>query len=78
MAHQIAITVTEEVYRGLQAVAGSRSIGEFLEDLALPAANESRLEAAYREMALDDEREREASEWIEGLVKDSLVDDASR
>lgn len=75
MAEQIAITVSDEVYQGLQVIAGSRTINEFLEDLARPMADESRLEAAYRDMILDGEREREATEWIEGLTHDSLTSD---
>ena len=75
MAHQITITVSDEVYQGLQTVAGSRTISEFLEELTRPIVSESRLEAAYRDMILDGEREREATEWIEGLVHDSLAGD---
>jgi hypothetical protein len=38
------------------------------------------LSAAYREMALDSERERDALEWSEGLIGDLVADrpDASR
>ncbi len=75
MAHQITITVSDEVYRGLQTVVGSRTISEFFEELARPIVTESCLESAYREMLLDDEREREAAEWIDGLVHDSLAGD---
>lgn len=67
MARQITITVSDEVYQGLQKAAGSRTISEFLEELTRPMVNESpRLEAAYRDMALDVERERDATEWVEG------------
>ncbi len=44
MAHQITITVSEEVYRGLQTVVGSRTISEFFEELARPIVTESCLE----------------------------------
>ncbi len=73
MPAQITITVSDEVYQGLQIVAGSRTIGEFLEELTRPALGESRLEAAYRDMVLDGAREREATEWAEVTVRDSLA-----
>jgi predicted CopG family antitoxin len=75
MAQQVTITVSEEVYQGLQTVAGSRTVGEFLEELARPGVAESQLEAAYQEMMLDADRERAAAEWIEGLTGDSLAGD---
>lgn len=68
MARQIRITVSDEVYQGLQIVAGSRTISELLEELTRPVVNESLLEVAYRDMVLDRGREDEATEWIEGLV----------
>lgn len=37
---------------------------------------EEELEASYREMAADKEAEREAYEWIEGLIGD-VADDPS-
>ena len=75
MGHQITIAVSDEVYRGLQTVVGSRTISEFFEELARPIVTESCLDSAYREMLLDAEREREAAGWIEGLVHDSLASD---
>jgi predicted CopG family antitoxin len=72
MPHQITITVSDEVYQCLQTVAGERSISEFIEELARPVVAESCLEASYRDMIQDGDREREAAEWVEGLVEDSL------
>ena len=71
MPHQITITVSDEVYQGLQTVAGGRAISEFIEELTRPIVTESFLEAAYRDMILDGDREREATEWVEGLIQDS-------
>ena len=73
--HQITITVSDEVYRGLQAAAGGRTVSEFFEELARPMVTESCLEASYSDMILDGDREREAAESIEGLVEDSLPGD---
>jgi predicted CopG family antitoxin len=72
MNRQITISVTDEVYQGLQTVAGDRTIGELIEELVRPAIIESCLEASYRDMILDEDREREAEEWTAGLVGDSL------
>jgi len=36
-------------------------------------AEDDALEAGYREMAADLEREREAEEWCEGLVADADI-----
>jgi hypothetical protein len=35
------------------------------------SANQMDLEAQYREMAGDSDREREVEEWIEGLIGDA-------
>jgi hypothetical protein len=75
MSHQITITVSDEVYRGLQTAAGDRTIGEFFEELARPIVAGPCLEASYRDMILDGEREREATEWTEALVHVSLPGD---
>jgi predicted CopG family antitoxin len=78
MAQQVTITVSDEVYQGLQAVAGDRTVSEYLEELTRPPLPQPSLEVAYREMSLDAEREREATEWTEALAHDSLAGDAAR
>jgi len=70
MRRKLTITVDEEVYAGLHRVIGRRRISRFLNDLARPHVTEKGLEEGYRAMAADEEREREAMEWIEGLVGD--------
>ena len=70
MAKKLTITVSEEVYAGLYRVVGRRRIGRFLEDLARPHLLDRDLEAAYREMAADEQREAEALEWSESLIGD--------
>ena len=49
MSRELTITVSDEVYHGLQSVAGDRTISELIEELARPVLAESNLEAAYRE-----------------------------
>jgi predicted CopG family antitoxin len=70
MARKLTITVSDEVYEGLYRVVGPRRTSRFLEQLARPHLVQPDLEAAYREMAQDEEREAQAREWSEALVSD--------
>ena len=70
MTRELTITVSEETYRGLEAVAGSRTISQFIEDLARPLVAQASLDASYREMGLDAERENDALDWSEALIQD--------
>ena len=70
MRRKLTITVDEEVYEGLHRVVGRRRISRFLTELARPHVVSDDLEAGYRAMAADEEREREALEWVEGSVAD--------
>jgi predicted CopG family antitoxin len=72
MKRKLTITVSEAVYEGLHSRIGKRRISQFIEQLARPHVLSSDIEAAYREMAADQGRERDAMEWSEGLVGDSL------
>ena len=56
---------------GRLANAGSASLSN--DWLVLMLCQED-IEAAYREMAADDARERDATEWSEGVISDSLTD----
>ena len=67
---KLTITVDEEVYEGLHRVLGRGQISRFLNDLARPHVVQDELEEAYREMAADEEREREALEINEGVIGD--------
>jgi hypothetical protein len=70
MRRKLTITVDEDVYAGLHRVIGRQLISRFLNDLARPHVTRRGLEEAYRAMAEDEEREREAAEWSEGLLGD--------
>ena len=74
MRKKLTITVDEEVYDGLHRVIGRRHISRFPNELAKPHVVEDALEEGYRAMAADEEREREAVEWSEGLIGD-VADD---
>lgn len=66
MQRKLTITIADDVYRGLHERIGRGEISRYIERLVRPhVVDESGLEAAYREMADDQEREREAREWIE-------------
>ena len=67
---KLTITVDDEVYAGLHNVVGRRRISRFLNNLARPHVVTHDLDEAYREMAADEEREREALEWSDGLIAD--------
>lgn len=74
MQRQLTITIDEEIYQGLQEQVGPDHISEFIEELVRPhLIAEEDLEAGYRAMAADAEREREAKEWAEGLIGDTLA-----
>jgi predicted CopG family antitoxin len=74
MTKKLTITVEDDVYEGLHAVIGRRRISRFLNDLARPHVARRELAEAYRAMAADEEREREAAEWVENLTGD-IADD---
>ena len=74
MRKKLTITVDEEVYYGLHRVVGRRHISRFINELAKPHVVEEALEEGYRAMAADEEREREAMEWAEGMISD-VADD---
>lgn len=70
MLKKLTITIDAEVYDGLHSVIGRRRISRFLNDLARPHVVASELAAGYAAMAADEEREREAEAWSEGLIGD--------
>jgi predicted CopG family antitoxin len=70
MQKKLTITIDEQVYDGLYQVVGARRISRFIEDLVRPHVLHPDLEAAYAEMAQDEEREAQALEWAEATVED--------
>jgi predicted CopG family antitoxin len=74
MPRKLTITVAEEVYEGLHRHVGRGGISAFIERLVRPhVVDDGALEAAYREMAADEAREREALEWIEAVPDEALA-----
>ena len=70
MQRKLTITVDEAVYEGLVRIVGRGRISRFIEDLVRPHVMGEQLEDGYRAMAADAGRERDASEWINGLAGD--------
>jgi hypothetical protein len=68
---KLTIAIDGEVYEGLYRRVGRRRISRFLENLARPHVIGEDLEAAYRSMAADELREREATEWSDSLTGDA-------
>lgn len=70
MQRKLTITIDQSVYEGLYRVVGRRRISRFIEDLVRPHVLDEELEAAYEQMAQDEEREREALAWAEATIGD--------
>jgi len=70
MHKKLTITVDENVYEGLHRVIGRRRISQFIETLVRPHVVSKDLLDAYREMARDERREVEATEWVEATISD--------
>ena len=68
MHKKITITIDEKVYNALYCVIGRGNIGQFLENFGFHVLQKD-LVSAYQAMAADEEREREALEWSDGLIE---------
>jgi hypothetical protein len=81
MTKKLTITVSDEVYEGLHRRIGRRKISRFIDDLARdhvvekPQVFRGSLAEGYRAMAADQETEREAREWTESHVGETLDDE---
>jgi predicted CopG family antitoxin len=78
MTKKLTITVSDEVYEGLHRRIGPRRISRFINELARyhvlerPTTFRGSLADAYRAMAADEEAERAARDWTEGLIGKTL------
>jgi hypothetical protein len=75
MPREMTITVDDTVYETLRPLVKERSLDGLLTAFARsryskPAYTEAELEADYRAMAADKEREAEAQEWCNALIGD--------
>jgi hypothetical protein len=71
---KLTITIAVEVYEGLYREIGPGKISGFIEHLVRPYVIPRALDEAYAAMAADEEREREALEWADGLMGDAADD----
>ena len=77
MTRKLTITVTTDFYEGLVRSAGHRKIGAFIEKHLTPlVASNANLDAGYRAMAADAEREKQAKEWCSALAGETVKDEA--
>jgi hypothetical protein len=70
MRKKLTITLDAAVYRGLHRVVGRRRIAHFIEDLVAPCVLKADLDRPYREMAHNEQAEREALAWADGMIGD--------
>lgn len=75
MHKKMTITLDEAVYDGLYRTIGKRRMSQFIEDLLRPHVMDSTLDDGYQAMAADQEREADATTWINALAKD-MADEA--
>lgn len=71
MRKKLTITIDEEVYQGLHHTIGRRRISRFIEALVRPHVTSHSLDAAYAEMAQEEDREADALTWAEATIGDS-------
>jgi len=70
MQKKLTISLNELVYDELCRVVGRGNISKFIENLIKPQLKANDLDAAYREMAADSVREKDALEWSNAVVGD--------
>ncbi len=70
---ELTISLPDDVYEELERRVGHENISGFIEQIVRPhVVPDDDLEAEYRAMAADSERERDALEWIEAAPDDAL------
>ena len=73
MSQTLTISLPDDVYQDLQSRVGTEDMNRFVANLIrVHVTTVEDLDAAYREMAADEEREREAREWLEADLGEEL------
>ena len=70
MQRKLTISIDEAVYEGLYRAIGPRRISQSIEGLLRPHVVAEDLDRAYAQMALDEAREAEATQWADALAPD--------
>ncbi|MDR0456128.1 MAG: hypothetical protein LBH20_05545 [Treponema sp.] len=73
MLRELTLSVDESLYDTLMPMVEKQTIGNLLAEFVQarfprPAYTQAELEAGYQAMAADEEYEREAMEWCNGLM----------
>jgi hypothetical protein len=76
MQRKLTISIDEAVYEGLYRAIGPRRISQFIEGLVRPHVVAEDLDRSYAQMALDEAREADATQWADALAPD--IDDETR
>ncbi|GHV95795.1 hypothetical protein AGMMS50293_21150 [Spirochaetia bacterium] len=63
MQRQMTISVEEDVYNILAPLMAQKTLGEYISNLVRSRNKTQEMEEAYKAMAADTEREKEAQEW---------------
>ncbi|MGQ0532739.1 MAG: hypothetical protein ACT4OF_08640 [Caulobacteraceae bacterium] len=71
---KLTITVSDEVYEGLQRRIGARRISGFIDRLARPYVDDAAAEALYREAENDPDRLEILADW-DDLPADEALDE---
>jgi metal-responsive CopG/Arc/MetJ family transcriptional regulator len=71
---KLTITVEDELYKALYAQIGRGKISRYMSEATKVKLRKDRdrekIRSGYAAMAADEEYEKEAKEWIEGLIGD--------
>jgi len=70
MRKKILISIDEQIYSSILRLVGRGKISRFFEDLARPYVANGSLDDAYRNMAADKKREKEALAWSNAMIGD--------
>ena len=72
MQKKLTLNIEEKLYNDLYLIIGKRKISKFIENLIKPYLARDNLRLAYQEMARDEQREKEACQWEEGLINNDF------
>jgi hypothetical protein len=72
MHKKLTITLDIDVYDGLYRTVGAGRISHFIEELVRPYVVHVDLADGYAQMAADETREREALEWSEATIGETI------
>jgi hypothetical protein len=70
MQKKLLISIDEQIYYGLLRLVGRGKISRFFEDLARPYLSGQSLDEAYKAMAADKKREKQALDWSNAMIGD--------